>query len=157
MSHAHHYSARVEWTGNRGTGTASYRTYGRDHRILIEGKPPIPGSADPAFHGDPTRHNPEEMLVAALSACHMLWYLHLCADAGVIVTGYVDRAEGEMVQEPDGGGCFTNVVLHPEVTLAAGADRAKAESLHAAAHAKCFIARSVNFPVTHEAVVREAD
>lgn len=156
MSRAHHYRARVEWTGDRGAGTASYRAYGRDHRILMEGKPPILGSSDPAFHGDPARHNPEELLVASLSTCHMLWYLHLCAEAGVVVTGYVDRAEGEMVEEPDGGGQFSRVVLRPEVTLATGADHGTAEALHAAAHAKCFIARSVNFPVTHEPVFREA-
>ncbi len=156
MTHTHMFQATVEWTGDRGTGTTSYRAYGRDHRILVEGKPPILGSSDPAFRGDATRYNPEELLVASLSACHMLWYLHLAAEAGVVVTSYVDRAEGEMTLEPDGGGRFTGVVLRPEVTLAPGADRARAEALHAGAHAKCFIARSVNFPVTHEAVVRWA-
>ncbi len=150
----HRYAARVEWTGNRGEGTASYRAYGRDHRIEAPGKPPIEGSADPAFRGDAARYNPEELLLASLSGCHMLWYLHLCAEAGVVVVGYADAAEGEMIEEADGGGRFTSVALRPEVTLAAGADRDKALALHAAAHAKCFIARSVNFPVTHHPVVR---
>ncbi len=155
MSRTHTYRARVEWTGDRGAGTTSYRAYGRDHRILIEGKAPILGSSDPAFRGDAARHNPEELLVAALSSCHMLWYLHLCTEAGVVVTFYADSAEGEMVEDADGGGRFTRVVLHPDVALAPGSDRAKALALHAAAHAKCFIARSVNFPVTHEPVVRD--
>jgi organic hydroperoxide reductase OsmC/OhrA len=154
MSRVHVYRARVEWAGDRGAGTASYRAYGRDHRILVEGKAPILGSSDPAFRGDASRHNPEEMLVAALSACHMLWYLHLCADAGVVVTEYVDAAEGEMVEEADGGGRFTRVVLRPEVALTPSSDRAQALALHAAAHAKCFIARSVNFLVMHEPVLR---
>ncbi len=155
MSRAHVYRTRVEWTGDRGEGTASYRAYGRDHRILVEGKAPILGSSDPGFRGDAARHNPEELLVAALSACHMLWYLHLCAEAGVVVTAYTDSAGGEMVEEADGGGRFARVVLRPEVAVAPGSDRAKAMALHAGAHAKCFIARSVNFPVTHEPVLRE--
>lgn len=143
----HHYSARVEWTGARGAGTTSYRAYGRDHRISITGKPDLLGSSDPAFRGDAGRHNPEELLLAAVSACHMLWYLHLAAEAGLVVTGYIDDAEGEMATEADGAGQFTRVTLRPSVALAPGADGALADVLHETAHAKCFIARSVNFPI----------
>jgi organic hydroperoxide reductase OsmC/OhrA len=146
----HRYEATIQWTGNRGTGTATYRGYDRAHRISIPGKAEILGSSDPAFLGDRSRHNPEELLVAALSACHMLWYLHLCAGAGIVVTGYCDDAEGTMVEEADGAGQFSEVVLRPLVQLAPGSGRAQAERLHAAAHAKCFIARSVNFPVRVE-------
>jgi organic hydroperoxide reductase OsmC/OhrA len=143
----HRYRATIEWTGNTGAGTASYRGYQRAHRIAIPGKPDILGSSDPAFRGDAARHNPEELLVASLSACHMLWYLHLCAEAGVTVIAYRDHAEGKMEETADGAGRFTEVVLRPEVILAPGADPARATALHESAHAKCFIARSVNFPV----------
>ena len=152
MPKHHHYTTQVEWTGNRGTGTSGYRAYSRDHVIRIPGKPDIPGSSDPHFLGDPTRHNPEEMLVAALSACHMLWYLHLCAEAGIVVTTYRDAGEGTMALDADGGGRFTDVTLRPEITLAAGANMAKARALHHDAHEKCFIARSMNFPVGVEPV-----
>ncbi len=148
----HRYAVTVEWTGNTGAGTAGYRAYERRHEITAPElpKPAIPGSSDPAFRGDRARWNPEELLVAALSACHKLWYLHLCADAGIVVTRYVDRAEGVMAEEPDGGGQFRGVVLRPTVTVAAGSDVTRARALHARAHALCFIARSVNFPVAHE-------
>jgi len=146
----HRYQVLVTWTGNQGTGTSSYRAYSRAHEIGVEGKPTIPGSSDPAFRGDRTRWNPEEMLVASLSTCHQLWYLHLCADAGIVVTAYEDRAEGVMAEEADGAGQFTSVVLRPHVTLAPGSDGLKAKVLHHAAHEMCFIARSMNFPVTHE-------
>lgn len=142
----HAYEIRVEWTGNRGAGTADYRAYARDHEIGSAGRLPILGSSDPAFRGDPTRYSPEDLLVASLSACHMLWFLHLCADAGIIVTAYVDQAAGTMVEEADGSGRFTEVVLRPAVTIAAG-DANRTQALHELAHAKCFVARSVNFPV----------
>ncbi len=148
----HAYSVTVTWTGNTGTGTASYRGYERAHEIMVEGKPAIRGSSDPAFRGDPHRYNPEEMLVASLSTCHMLWYLHLCSIDGIVVTAYQDVAEGVMTERPDGGGQFAEVVLQPEIVLAPGSDRAKARGLHAAASAKCFIASSVNFPVRCEPV-----
>lgn len=148
----HHYTATIEWTGNKGTGTSSYRDYDRDHVIRIDGKPDILGSADPGYLGNAAAHNPEDMLVAALSACHMLWYLHLCVVAGVIVTAYRDQAEGTMEIEASGAGQFTSVVLRPQITLAAGSDAAKAESLHHNAHDMCFIARSVNFPVMVEPI-----
>jgi organic hydroperoxide reductase OsmC/OhrA len=147
----HHYHVTVRWTGNTGLGTSDYRGYERRHEILSEpGKPPIPGSSDPAFRGDPTRWNPEELLVAALSACHKLWYLHLCSDAKVIVTAYVDHAEGFMEELADGSGHFQRVILRPKVIVTPGSDIARARSLHEEAHAKCFIANSVNFPVEHE-------
>ena len=150
----HRYAVSLAWTGNRGEGTATYRGYSRDHAISGAGKPAIAGSADPAFRGDPSRWNPEEMLLASLSACHQLWYLHLCAEAGVVVTAYEDAAEGEMQEAPDGGGAFVRAVLRPRVTIAAGSDEARARALHHEAHAKCFIARSVNFPVECEPEIR---
>lgn len=146
----HSYAVTVQWSGNLGEGTRSYRSYSRDHEIRVAGKPVLAGSADPAFRGDAGRHNPEDLLVASLSACHMLWYLHLCADAGITVTDYVDEARGEMVLTGDGGGRFSEVVLRPRASLAAGADRARAHALHERAHSLCFIASSVNFPVRCE-------
>lgn len=154
----HRYRVTVEWTGNTGSGTAGYRTYERRHEISVPGaaKPAIPGSSDPAFRGDAARWNPEELLVASLSACHQLWYLHLCADAGIVVTAYVDRAEGAMLEAPNGAGQFSRVVLRPVVTVAAGADVARARALHRDAHAMCYVARSMNFPVDHEPEIRTA-
>jgi len=149
----HSYRTTVSWTGNTGTGTASYRGYKRDHEIAAEGKPAIPGSSDPAFLGDRSRWNPEEMLVASLSTCHQLWYLHLCADAGIVVTAYEDRAEGVMVEQAGGSGRFERVVLRPHATITSEEHRELALSLHEKAHAMCFIASSVNFPVTAEASV----
>jgi organic hydroperoxide reductase OsmC/OhrA len=145
----HLYTVELEWTGNTGAGTTSYAGYGRDHVLSVPGKPDLAGSADPQFRGDPARWNPEELLVASLSACHQLWYLHLCAEAGVVVTAYRDRAEGEMTLEADGGGRFVAVTLRPEVTIAAG-DPERAMALHGEAARLCFIARSVGFPVRHE-------
>jgi len=144
----------VAWIGNLGTGTSSYTKYSRDHSILADGKPTIPGSSDPAFRGDPERWNPEELLVAALSACHKLAYLHLCVKAGIVVVGYADRATGVMVETPDGGH-FTAVTLHPQVTIDSG-DAKKAMDLHEDAHHSCFIAASVNFPVDCKATILKA-
>ncbi|EEP70382.1 redox protein [Micromonospora sp. ATCC 39149] len=155
MGRTHTYDVVVTWTGNRGTGTSGYRDYARDHGIEADGREPIEGSSDPAFRGDKTRWNPEQLLVAALSQCHMLSYLHMCAVAGVVVTGYVDRAHGTMEQSGDGGH-FTEVVLRPEVTVAAPEMVDAAERLHADAHRSCFIASSVNFPVRHAPIVRTA-
>lgn len=150
----HAYEIDVTWTGNRGTGTSAYQAYSRNHEIAASGKPTLPGSSDPAFRGDCTRYNPEELLVAALSTCHMLAYLHLCADAGVVVTGYVDRACGVMTETADGGGRFVEVVLHPEIMLADERHRDRAMMLHDDAHHHCFIASSVNFPVRCEPSAR---
>jgi organic hydroperoxide reductase OsmC/OhrA len=149
VTHQHRYRVDVEWTGNLGTGTDGYRNYSRDHAIRIAGKPELAGSSDPTFRGDSARHNPEDMLVAALSTCHMLSYLHMATVAGVVVTAYADAAEGTMVTEGDGGR-FTEVVLRPVVTISAGSDPGKAEAAHEAAHHACFIANSVNFPVRCE-------
>lgn len=149
MAKEHAYSVTVTWTGNLGEGTSSYRAYSRDHVIASGDKPPLPGSSDPAFRGDPTRYNPEDLLVAAVSACHMLWYLHLCAVRRLRVLDYVDEASGVMQEEPDGGGRFTRILLRPRITLAEGADLVLAHALHDEAHAKCFIANSVNFPIEH--------
>ncbi|MDM8084074.1 OsmC family protein [Cellulomonas cellasea] len=158
MGPLHTYSADVVWTGAGDTGTTSYTSYSRDHDVRIGSKPPLPGSADPAFRGDPTRYSPEELLVAALAQCHMLWFLHLAATDGVVVTGYTDRAHGTMRVEAAGHGQFTEVVLRPSVALAAGShatqggavDDARLDALHVRAHEHCFIARSVNFPVRCE-------
>jgi organic hydroperoxide reductase OsmC/OhrA len=147
----HHYKVSVEWTGNRGTGTSGYRDYDRSHTISTAGKPAIPGSSDPAFRGDPARWNPEDLLVASASACHKLWYLHLCAEAGVVVTAYADHAEGTMKDDASGGR-FEQIVLRPRVTICAG-DHELAMQLHHQAHEKCYIANSVNFPVLCEPVV----
>ena len=151
---SHHYQVKVVWTGNRGAGTTGYKAYDRDHQIIVKGKPVLKGSADPAFRGDPHRHNPEDLLVAALATCHMLWYLHLAADAGIVVTGYRDEAEGDMDAAGDRGR-FTEVVLRPTVTIRAG-DAALAEGLHDEASRRCFIANSVNFPVRHRPTIIQA-
>jgi len=142
----HSYEIRINWTGNEGAGTKSYKTYRRDHIIVSAGKPQIPGSSDPHFRGDPSRYNPEELLVASLSSCHMLWYLHLCAESQVTVVDYQDLALGTMQENDDGLGSFVRVQLRPVVTISAG-DRSLAIALHEEAHRFCFIARSVKFPV----------
>ena len=149
MTQQHYYRLDVEWTGNLGSGTDGYRSYSRDHAVRIAGKPTLAGSSDPAFRGDAARHNPEDMLLAALSTCHMLSYLHMATVAGVVVTAYTDAAEGVMATEGNGGH-FVEVVLHPTVTISAASDPAKAAAAHADAHHACFIANSVNFPVRCE-------
>jgi organic hydroperoxide reductase OsmC/OhrA len=146
----HRYSLAVRWTGNTGTGTSDYRAYERSHEIVAPGKAPILGSSDPLYRGDAARYNPEEMLVASLSTCHMLWYLHLAANVGIVVTAYVDEPLGTMRENPDGSGNFTDVVLRPRVTVKDGANPVVAGELHHRAHALCFIASSMNFPVRCE-------
>lgn len=148
----HTYRVRMTWTGNTGKGTVRPAAYSRNHEIVVEGKPVIPASSDPAFRGDPTRYNPEELLVAALSDCHMLWYLDMCARQGIVVTAYVDDAEGFMTENEDGSGQFTQVILHPQITLVDTSQQELADAQHHLAHELCFIARSVNFPVTVEPV-----
>jgi organic hydroperoxide reductase OsmC/OhrA len=152
MSKDHHYKVSIKWTGNLGTGTSNYKGYSRNHLIQVEGKPPIESSSDSAFRGDPNRYNPEEMMVAALSSCHMLWYLHFCAEAGIIVTSYIDYAEGTMVEDQSGSGRFTEVILKPSISLANMQMMDQANALHAKANQFCFIANSCNFPVKHHAV-----
>jgi organic hydroperoxide reductase OsmC/OhrA len=143
----HHYKTKIIWTGNRGEGTKNYRAYDRSYEIQIENKPIIKGSSDPAFLGDPTCHNPEEQLVAALSSCHLLWYLHLCSTEGIVVIDYKDEASGIMEENKDGSGQFTEVTLRPEIRIEKEEKIELANSLHKKAHALCFIARSVNFPI----------
>src|SRR5215207_8789226 len=150
--HEHSYRVGVVWTGDRGAGTASYRGYGREHEVHADGRPPIPGSSDPTFRGDPQRWNPEQLLVAALAQCHMLWFLHLAAEAGVVVTGYADDASGTMVTDATGGGRFAGVVLRPRIEVAEEHMVPAAEALHEQANRLCFVANSVAFPVRHEPV-----
>ena len=157
MPKHHHYQSTVRWTGNLGTGTSAYRAYSRTHEISGPGKPVIPGSSDPAFHGDGSRYNPEEMLVAALSTCHMLWYLHLCAVNKIVVLEYEDHAEGTMGETADGGGRFLEATLKPQITVTKESNLETAKKLHHDAHEKCFIANSVNFPVGCEPVIRHAE
>ena len=149
MNLEHHYAVGIEWVGNRGTGTSGYKAYGRQTVLSASGKTSIEGSADRVFHGDADRWNPEELLLAALSECHLLSYLHVAASNGIVVTGYADAATGTMEQTGNGAGHFTTVTLRPLVTIAGG-DSALALSLHEEASEKCFIAASVNFPVLHE-------
>ncbi len=151
MNDLHEYAVTVTWTGNRGSGTTGYKDYCRAFELDADGKHGIAGSSDPAFRGDDGRWNPEQLLVGSLSACHKLWFLHLAAVAGVVVTAYVDYAEGTMRTSPGAEtGRFERVLLRPEVTLASAVDHAKIEELHRDAHRRCFIANSVNFPVLVE-------
>lgn len=150
MSDTHTYEVGVEWTGNHVTGTSGYRQYGREHVVTAAGKPPIEGSADRAFHGDADRWNPEQLLLSALSQCHMLSYLHVAVRHGVVVLAYSDAASATLQTTPDGGGRLTSATLRPTVTVAEPGMRDLAESLHHEASALCFIAASVNFPVVHE-------
>ena len=150
----HEYNIGLRWTGNRGTGTSGYRAYGRDHEITGPSKQTvIEGSSDAHFRGDAARYNPEDLLVASLSACHMLSYLHLCAVNDIVVTVYEDDAVGTMAENSDGSGQFTEVTLRPRVTITPESDAGKALELHEEAGRLCFIARSVNFPVLHAPVI----
>ncbi len=150
----HHYHVTISWTGNSGTGTNAYTAYERDHSIKAEGKPVLLGSSDPAFRGDATRYNPEELFLASLSSCHMLWYLHFCAEANIIVMEYRDQAAGTLTVNESGSGHFTEVILKPEVVVANSSMKHKALELHKKAHKFCFIANSCNFPVKHEPLIR---
>ena len=156
MAHIHRFSAKLTWTGAAKGATSSYESYSRDHVIEVPGKPPLPGSADAVFRGDSSRHNPEDLLVMSLSACHMLTYLAEAARAGVHIIAYSDDASGTM-QLHDGKMRFTEVSLRPQVVIAAGSDPAQAQRLHQRAHEDCFIANSVNFPVSCDARVSVAE
>lgn len=149
MKKHHDYAVSLRWTGNNGKGTLNYKAFERSHIISVVNKPDILGSSDPAFRGDMTKYNPEELLVASLSSCHMLWYLHLCSEAGVIVTNYSDNATGTMTETLDGGGRFTKVVLNPVVIVTELLMIEKAYQLHKKANELCFIANSMNFKVEH--------
>ncbi|MBW3097926.1 OsmC family protein [Pseudohoeflea sp. DP4N28-3] len=156
MSERHDFHARIRWTGNRGEGTRRYTGYDRNWVIDTPGKPPVAASNDPRLGGDPALHNPEDLLLSALASCHMLWYLHLASNTGIIVMAYQDAPIGQAESEPDGSGSFRAVTLRPKIEVAAGTDLAKARALHAEIHRHCFIARSVNFPVTCEPEVTES-
>ena len=146
----HTYQATITWTGNQGTGTSEYKTYSRNHIISAAGKKDIEGSSDPSFRGDKSRYSPEDLLLNSISACHMLWYLHLCSVNGVIVTAYEDHATASMAEEKDGSGQFTEATLNPNVTVEHESMLSKANALHHEANKLCFIARSVKFPVHHK-------
>ncbi|MEQ8711941.1 MAG: OsmC family protein [Cyclobacteriaceae bacterium] len=147
----HQYQIKVEWTGNEGEGTLNYKSYSRSHTISGVGKyDEILASSDPSFLGDKSRYNPEDLFLSSISACHMLWYLHLCAVNKIVVTGYVDQAEGVMEEAANGSGKFVEVTLHPHVAIANEEHVQKAESLHAEANRMCFIANSCNFPIGHQ-------
>ena len=153
-NHTHKYAARLIWDGNLGEGTADYAKYGRQYRVIVTGKPDLAGSADAAFRGEADKHNPEDLFVASISACHMLSYLALCARKRVVVLAYQDEAKGVMTTTANGGGKFEEVTLHPSVTIASGQDMALALQLHETAHELCFIANSCSVPIRHKATVR---
>lgn len=156
MMKEHKYQAVITWTGNLGKGTSSYREYERSHSIEIEGKKVIEGSSDPAFRGDSSKHNPEDLFLSSISSCHMLWFLHLCTIEKIVVTNYVDRAEGIMKENKDGSGFFEEVTLKPEVTVLEERMAEKLDSLHEKANKMCFIANSCNFPIHHKATSKTA-
>ncbi len=156
MIREHRYALRSVWTGNRGTGTSGYRDYDRTVRVAVDDKAVLEASADKPFRGDPAKWNPEDLLLAALSECHLLSYLHACVEAGVVVESYSDEATGLMTEDGRGGGAFTEVVLHPRVVVAEASMIPAAQAAHAQAHDWCFIANSVNFPVRHDAEVSAA-
>jgi len=150
MPYKHQYFLTVKWTGNKGQGTSNYNSYERSHIILAEDKEKISGSSDPAFRGDSSMYSPEDLLVASLSSCHMLWYLHLCAEAGVVVVDYYDNATGTMMTASIEGGHFTEVTLFPTVTVTEQSMVEKANELHKKANELCFIANSCKFPIYHK-------
>jgi organic hydroperoxide reductase OsmC/OhrA len=150
----HTYEIALTWTGNTGSGTSSRRAYSRDHEVSAAGPAPLAASSDPAFRGDPARWNPEQLYLASIAQCHMLWYLDLAAQAGVIVTAYEDRPTGAMTVEPNGAGQFESVTLHPTVTITAASDPAVAEALHDRVGDYCFIARSIKTPIHHDVAIR---
>jgi organic hydroperoxide reductase OsmC/OhrA len=143
----HTYTTQITWTGNTGEGTTSYKSYERSHELSSSQKEIIQLSSDPAFRGDPTKYNPEELLVSAVSSCHMLWFLHLCAVQGIVVTAYLDKPEGIMIEEIDGSGYFKEIILKPEIEIENEQHRALLPAIHELAHSKCFIANSLNCPV----------
>ncbi len=142
----HEYKLRLLWQGER--GTTDYASYNRGYRLIVDGKQELAGSADPAFRGDAGKHNPEELFLGALSACHMLTYLALCARRRLVVTAYRDEPSGTLTLEPGGGGRFTSITLRPRVTVFRAQDNAEAIALHERAHVACFIASSCAAPIT---------
>ena len=151
MSKEHLYKAKINWTGNLGTGTSEYTAYSRSHEVFGEGgKDKILASAASVYRGEASRYNPEELLIAAIAGCHMLWYLHLCADAGIVVVEYADEASGTLTESDDGNGKFSEVTINPRVKITKESNSEKALELHDKAHEFCFIANSMNFPVKFE-------
>ncbi len=150
---SHRYNTRIEWTGNKGAGTFDYRSYSRSHVIRVEGKADILGSSDSSFRGDRAKHNPEDLFVSSIAACHMLWYLHLCSEADIVVLTYEDNAEGEMILASDGSGRFNEIVLRPKILISQASDQQKALELHEDAQKMCFLANSCNFKVRHEPLI----
>ncbi len=155
MSTKHDFTSRIVWTGNRGDGTRSYRGYDRTWEIRTPGKAVVQCSNDPLLGGDPARANPEDLLISALSACHMLWYLHLASESGIVVVHYEDAPVGHGETASNGAGRFLAATLRPEVHVRPGADLVKADALHHEVSRYCFIARSVNFPVSYQASYHE--
>ncbi len=153
MKKIHTYNVDTAWTGNTGAGTANYRSYERSLTVSCTKKVDILCTSDTAYNGDPTKHNPEELLLASISSCHMLWYLHLCSVAGIVVTNYTDQAVATMVETSDGGGHFTEAILHPVIHVTDESMIEQAMQLHAQANKLCYIANSCNFPIRHEAVI----
>tara|TARA_R100000789_G_C2935878_1_gene130579 strand:+ start:126 stop:596 length:471 start_codon:yes stop_codon:yes gene_type:complete len=154
---SHNYQSQIKWTGNKGNGTKSYTSYERSYDIIIENKPTLKGSADPAFRGDASVHNPEDFFLASISSCHMLWYLHLCAENNITVIDYQDKANAEMILTTEGKGQFTKAELHPEVIILEKDKIELAESLHEKANEYCFIANSCNFPIHHKPTIKLKD
>ncbi len=154
MAKEHYYNLSIKWEGNLGEGTKNYQAYLRDHSIQIAGKAKLSASSDPAFRGDASKYNPEELFLASISSCHMLWYLHLCANAGIVVQSYQDEAYGIMEESAKGSGRFTKVLLRPKIVITDDSKTQEAMGLHRTANEHCFIANSCNFPIDHEAVVR---
>ena len=151
MTTEHHYAVTASWHGNKGSGTSGLRDYDRSHTVSINGKPDLFLTTDNAAVGDKTKLNPEDLLVSAISSCHMLSYLYVCALEGVVVVDYVDKASGLMIENESGGGSFKEVILNPLVTVANASMKEKAMQLHHKAHEICYIANSVNFPVVTKA------
>ena len=152
MTKEHHYKTNITWTGNKGSGTKDYTTYERSYEVKVEQKTTILGSSDAPFRGDISKHNPEDFFLSSLSSCHMLWFLHLCADKGIVVVSYEDNAHGTMIENQEGGGRFTSVMLNPKVVINESNQIKQANELHAEANRKCFIANSCNFTVHHHPI-----
>ncbi len=152
MTKEHHYKTNITWTGNKGSGTKDYTTYERSYDVKVDQKITILGSSDAPFRGDISKHNPEDFFLSSLSSCHMLWFLHLCADKGIVVVSYEDNAHGTMIENQEGGGRFTSVMLNPKVVINDSNQIKQANELHAEANRKCFIANSCNFTVHHHPI-----
>ncbi len=157
MSIEHEYVSRLVWKGNLGNGTSTYAGYSREYMVSVDGKPDIRGTADPMFRGDPDLHNPEDLFIAAISSCHMLSYLALCALKGVSVAAYEDRATAILALDSNRNGSFEEVTLNPVVTIADSSTEALAIKLHDEAHDLCYIARSCSVPIHHAVTIRIAE